>query len=136
MGAHGLSLRDPAGALLRVVPLEHVTSWGRSKDSDCVCQILVSQDLQTFHKLYIRMLSAADVAAICEALASVGEKRAEEVRERESAASARRSSRASFSLDRITRRSRRSTTSSATGDRSPSVAAVSANAQASASASG
>ena len=136
MGAHGLSLRDPAGALLRVVPLEHVTSWGRSKDSDCVCQILVSQDLQTFHKLYIRMLSAADVAAICEALASVGEKRAEEVRERESAASARRSSRASFSLDRITRRSRRSTTSSATGDRSPSVAAVSASAQASASASG
>ena len=45
---HGISMRDPYGALLKVVPLEYITGW-KSDAQNLV--LMISKDLETFYRM-------------------------------------------------------------------------------------
>ena len=49
IGTHGLTIRDPYGAILKVVPIEYVTGWKRKEEG---LLLLISKDLEAFYKLY------------------------------------------------------------------------------------
>ena len=72
VGDHGLSLRDPAGALLKVIAIEHMTGWGAKPDGTFV--IITSADLESFKRMTLR---TDDGAAIDAALKRVASARAE-----------------------------------------------------------
>ena len=69
VGDHGLSLRDPYGALLKVVPLEYITAWNATASS---IVLLISKDLQNFRRM---MCQTAEGAAIQAALVKVANER-------------------------------------------------------------
>ena len=92
VGEHGLSLRDPAGALLKILPMEHVTAWGQkpSKIKDSAYFVIqTSTDLETFRKMVLRT-TPTQAAAIAESLQSRCELRADAVRAEEAQAQMRR----------------------------------------------
>ena len=45
---HGISMRDPYGALLKVVPLEYITGW---KSDAQTLVLMISKDLETFYRM-------------------------------------------------------------------------------------
>ena len=56
VGEHGVSLRDPQGALIKVLPIEHLTGWGHKEDvTPCVFTLVVSEDLTTFDKMHFQV---------------------------------------------------------------------------------
>ena len=64
VGSHGLSIRDPFGALLKVVALEHLTGW-KSDAELGLFTVIISKDLETFHRMAFQTnLSAAIEAAV------------------------------------------------------------------------
>jgi len=73
VGDHGVSLRDPAGALLRVIPLVDITGW-KSKAAEGTCVIVVSETLDEFSRVTIEMENGDDLVA---ALDRVAKERAE-----------------------------------------------------------
>ena len=103
IGDHGVSLRDPAGALLKVIALEHLTGWAAKADGTFV--MIMSTDLEHFSKMSFRV---DDGAAIDAAIKRVASERAEAIladegdgglgaRPRSSSLSRRRSSHTKYS---------------------------------------
>lgn len=53
-GGYGLALRDPAGALLKVIPLEHMTRYGTRPAAPGLFSLLISRDLESFFRMDFR----------------------------------------------------------------------------------
>jgi len=79
VGEHGVSLRDPQGALIKVLPIEHLTGWGHKEDvTPCVFTLVVSEDLTTFDKMHFQ-IDTGKGAELEAALQEAAERRAEAV---------------------------------------------------------
>jgi len=84
VGDHGVSLRDPQGALMKVLPLEHLIGWSHKegvkehKDGRHTCELtlICSVDLVVFEKLIFDVADGKG-QEIEEALQAVSAKRAE-----------------------------------------------------------
>jgi len=74
VGVHGMSVHDPFGALLKVVPIEYITGW-KSKD-DGAFEVVISKDLSEFFRL---TATQVDGTAVGSALARVCRERAEAI---------------------------------------------------------
>ena len=72
VGEHGLAIKDPFGALLKVVPLEYVTGW---KPEARELILVISKDLQKFHRMIVRCEGEETPLAIEAALAYYAEHR-------------------------------------------------------------
>jgi len=67
IGDHGISLRDPLGALIKVLPIEHLTGWSIHEDTQPPVLIVVtSADLVTFDKLHFQIAESRGTAALNE----------------------------------------------------------------------
>lgn len=110
VGEHGLSLHDPAGALLRAVPLAHMTAWGKRPstvpDRDYFV-IHISEDLESFFKM--TLLLPSDMSdALNTSMHIFAQERAAAVQEAEAQKAQRRRRSSRLSLFR-TRQSSTST---------------------------
>ena len=72
VGEHGLAIKDPFGALLKVVPLEYVTGWKHAA-RDLI--LVISKDLEKFHRMVVRCEGEETPIAIETALTYYAEHR-------------------------------------------------------------
>ena len=83
VGDHGLSIRDPYGALLKAVPLEYITGW-KTDSERMMLTLVISKDLTNFYKM---IYQTEEGLAIEEALNKVAVERVSRTSARESSRS-------------------------------------------------
>jgi len=75
IGEHGLSIRDPAGALLKIIPMEHLFAYGvkpSKVDGFAYVVVQISNDLESFHKTTMRTSpqNANEIVSVIQTLAN------------------------------------------------------------------